>query len=75
MTTSTTNLPSGKIVINHERGPCPNCQVGLPEILREGQTLEVIYSPDGGKTLRQDTFQGGVKFDPKIHRQTGTPFF
>jgi hypothetical protein len=69
------NLPIGTIVINHNEGPCSFCQTGIPEILNDGQILEVIYSTDGGITLIKDTFTGGRSFNPNTDREIGPPFF
>lgn len=69
------NLTGGTIIINHNEGPCSFCQTGIPEILNDGQTLDVIYSTNGGTTLIKDTFTGGRSFNPNTDREIGPPFF
>ena len=41
------DLPEGTIIINNETGLCPECSIALPNILKPGQILEVIFSTDG----------------------------
>lgn len=47
---------------------CPPYRLLLPQILNPGQTLEVIHTPDGGKTLFVDIFEGGKTFDVNTDR-------
>ena len=69
------DLPSGTIVINYEDGPCPYCQGlsqnqlgGIAQILKDGQTLNVIYPSKSGQ-IRRDTYTGGKIFNPKTDRK------
>ncbi|MBE9047002.1 DUF4347 domain-containing protein [Pleurocapsales cyanobacterium LEGE 10410] len=63
------NLSGGTVVINNEGGPCFNCIKAIPDILNPGQILEVIYTPDGGRTLFVDIFRGGKTFNVQTDRQ------
>ena len=70
------NLSGGTIIINNQDGPCSFCTGfyeqnklgGIAQILKEGQTLEVIYSTGNGKTINKDTFVGGKVFNPSTDR-------
>jgi hypothetical protein len=68
------NITYGRIIINHEAGPCGDCRDYLPRILRPGQTLEVYHSPDRGQTVYVDTFRGGNRFNPETDRELLEPF-
>lgn len=62
------NLESGRVVINNESGPCANCAIGVPRILPDGATLEVIYTDVLGRFVT-DTFTGGKRFDVNTDRK------
>ena len=63
------NLDGATVVINHETGPCEFCLTGIPEILRDGQTLDVVHTTDNGITWFVDTFTGGKVYNKNTDRK------